>query len=202
LKRQAARFRVYGLNGEGRILEELTADNAEIVWSVHLANKKATWFQFQLAQDIPEATSAPPQSLRNPAVGDRSKLIIDPGPREVAGRDRSGDPELKFDTGRFMDAPVYPASGPTSFGPTSAAARNSAAPRRPTPGRPRATCRRGAPSRVRVRPPSRRASRRYWRKSRRGPVEGGRPSVSAEHDQPPPGVGPQFSGMSRSRRER
>jgi len=107
LKRQAARFRVYGLNGEGRIVEELTADNAEIVWGVHLANKKAAWFQFQLAQDIPEATSAPPQSLRNPAVGDRSKLIIDPGPREVAGRDRSGGPELKFDTGRFMDAPVY-----------------------------------------------------------------------------------------------
>jgi L-Lysine epsilon oxidase N-terminal/L-lysine epsilon oxidase C-terminal domain len=106
LKRQAARFRVYGLNAEGGVVAELTADNAEIRWTVHVANKKAAWFQFQLAQDIPEAASAPPQLLRNAAVDDRSKLAIDPGPRDVSGRNQSGG-ALKFDTGKFMDVLVY-----------------------------------------------------------------------------------------------
>jgi L-lysine epsilon oxidase C-terminal domain/L-Lysine epsilon oxidase N-terminal len=55
---------------------ELTADNAEIRWSVHLANKKAAWFQFQLAQDIPEEASAPPQLLRNATVSDRNSLCL------------------------------------------------------------------------------------------------------------------------------
>ena len=39
LKRQAVRFRVYGLNAAGRPVAELTADNAEIRWNLHLANK-------------------------------------------------------------------------------------------------------------------------------------------------------------------
>src|SRR6202040_2899967 len=39
LKRQAVRFRVYGLNAAGRPVTELTADNAEIRWNVQLANK-------------------------------------------------------------------------------------------------------------------------------------------------------------------
>ena len=34
---------------------ELTADNADIEWTVQVANKKAAWYQFQIAIDIPEA---------------------------------------------------------------------------------------------------------------------------------------------------
>jgi hypothetical protein len=34
LKRQATRFRVYGLNGEGQVVAELTAADAEIRWRV------------------------------------------------------------------------------------------------------------------------------------------------------------------------
>src|SRR5918993_4944670 len=49
LKRQAARFRVYGLNAAGEAVAELTCDTAVIQWTVHLANKKAAWFEFQLA---------------------------------------------------------------------------------------------------------------------------------------------------------
>src|SRR5262249_33332323 len=49
LKRQAVRYRVYGLNAAGRAVAELTADNAEIRWNVHLANKKSAWYQFQIA---------------------------------------------------------------------------------------------------------------------------------------------------------
>ena len=107
LKRQAARFRVYGLNAAGEAVAELTAGDAEIAWTVHLANKKAAWFQFQLAQDIPEAATTPPQLLRNASVADRAGLVIDPGPRRVSGRDRGDRPEWEFDGGRFMGKPVY-----------------------------------------------------------------------------------------------
>ena len=107
LKRQAVRFRIYGLNAEGRAVAELTAANADIKWTVHLANKKASWYEFQLAQDIPEAASAPAQMLRNITVSDRAALTIDPGPRHISGRDIHGGPARTFDTGRFMGKKVY-----------------------------------------------------------------------------------------------
>jgi hypothetical protein len=106
LKRQAARFRVYGLNAAGEAVTELTSDNAEIKWTVHLANKKAAWYQFQLALDIPEAASAPPSLLRNAAVPNRADLVIDPGPRHISGRDIHGGAAHTFDTGKFMGKAV------------------------------------------------------------------------------------------------
>src|SRR6185369_13963166 len=95
MKRQAARFRVFGLDTDGRVVRELTLDDADIRWTVHLANRKASWYQFETALDIPEAE---PTSLRNAAYqGDaRDGLVIDPGPRKVAGRDAGAVP---FDTG-------------------------------------------------------------------------------------------------------
>jgi hypothetical protein len=107
LKRQSARFRVYGLDAGGKALAELTAANADIVWTVHLANKKAAWYEFQLAQDIPESLSAPEQMLRNITVSDRASLAIDPGPRSITGADVQGGPQHTFDTGSFMGTPVY-----------------------------------------------------------------------------------------------
>lgn len=106
LQRQAARFRIYGLNAQGQAVKELTPENARIEWTVHLANKKSAWFQFQLAQDIPEAGSAPPSLLRNATVCDRKKLIIDPGPRKISGCDTNGQ-TYWFDTGEFMGKRVY-----------------------------------------------------------------------------------------------
>ncbi|GAA2518882.1 hypothetical protein GCM10010423_08850 [Streptomyces levis] len=108
LKRQAVRFRVYGYNAAGEAVAELTADNADILWTVHVANKKAAWYQFQLALDIPEAADAPAAALRNATVppGKRGRLVIDPGPRSIRGRDRADRPEYRFDTGRFLDKPV------------------------------------------------------------------------------------------------
>ncbi|MDF2629599.1 MAG: hypothetical protein K0R39_3430 [Symbiobacteriaceae bacterium] len=104
LKRQAARFRIYGLNAEGKAVAELTAGDAEIHWTVHLANKKSAWYQFQLALDIPEAAQAPPSLLRNGNVGDRSQLAIDPGVRHIHGANRHAK---AFDTGTFMGDAVY-----------------------------------------------------------------------------------------------
>lgn len=107
LKRQAARFRIYGLDAEGRVVRELTAADADITWTVHPVNRKAAWYQFQAALDIPEAaTMAVPR--RNPDIpfAERGILVIDPGPRSISGPDVSGGAEHAFDTGKFKDTVV------------------------------------------------------------------------------------------------
>jgi hypothetical protein len=70
LKRQAALFHIYGYNSAGEVVSELTADNAEIAWTAHVANSKAAWYQFQLAMDVPEANAPDldPTLLRNADV--------------------------------------------------------------------------------------------------------------------------------------
>ena len=105
LKRQAACFHLYGYNAQGQVVRELTADNADITWTVHVANKKAQWYQFQAALDIPEA-AAMSVPRRNAKVGDRATLAIDPGPRSIAGKSVSGGAEHRFDTGTFKGTVV------------------------------------------------------------------------------------------------
>lgn len=104
LKRQAARFRVYGYDAQGGVVAELTAENADVRWTVHVANKKAAWYDFLVALDLPEAatTSAPRRNAAVPA-SQRGKLVIDPGARSVTGRDQRS---AAFDTGTFFDVPV------------------------------------------------------------------------------------------------
>ena len=60
IKRQAARFRIFGLDANGNVVRELTAADGDITWTVQLANKKAAWYNFDLAFDIPEAMGQPP----------------------------------------------------------------------------------------------------------------------------------------------
>jgi hypothetical protein len=103
LKRQAARFRIYGLNANGNPVRELTASEATITWHVHLANKKSAWYQFQIALDIPEAASAPLSALRNASIADRWRLVIDPGPAHISGVNQNGAPL----SGQFMGIAVY-----------------------------------------------------------------------------------------------
>jgi hypothetical protein len=116
IKRQAARFRVFGLDADGEVVRELTSDDAQITWTVHLANKKAAWYNFDLAFDLPEASGqavaggvggTPLSSTRrNAAVAgkDRARLTIDPGPRTIRGSGtnaRGDDSIYAFDTGEF-----------------------------------------------------------------------------------------------------
>src|SRR5262245_10328696 len=103
MKRQAARFRIFGLDAQGRVVRELTADDAAIEWTVHLANKKASWYQFDTALDIPEAV---PTSRRNAAYqgAARDGLVIDPGPRRVLGRNRRA---VRFSNAFFLGKRVY-----------------------------------------------------------------------------------------------
>ncbi len=103
LKRQAARFRIFGLNAKGHPVKELTATEAKIKWEVHIANQKSAWYEFQLALDIPEAANAPPSFLRNATVSDRKQLVIDPGPACISGCNQQGEPL----NGAFMGKSVY-----------------------------------------------------------------------------------------------
>lgn len=81
VKRQAARFRLFGYDNSGNLVQELTSADAEISWTVHLCNKKA---------------STP---ARNTSVtgGDRTGLVVDPGPRTLNGPTQAA----KFDSGVF-----------------------------------------------------------------------------------------------------
>ena len=106
MKRQAARFRIYGLNEAGTVVAELDANNADITWTVHVANKKAAWYTFELAMDIPEAVACP---RRNKSfVGKKRKqLVIDPGPRSIPGQPNLRGRKYAFDKGTFIGEPVY-----------------------------------------------------------------------------------------------
>src|SRR6266700_3596643 len=94
IKRQAARFRLLGYDLKGKFVREITATDAAITWTVHLANRKAAWRQFDGLQ-----ANTPP---RNASISDRSSLVIDPGPRQVSGRNQSA----LFNNGTFLGAIV------------------------------------------------------------------------------------------------
>ncbi|WP_293020083.1 LodA/GoxA family CTQ-dependent oxidase [Moorena sp. SIO3I8] len=107
IKRQAARFRIYGYNAAGEVVKELNSSNTdEIQWTVHLANRKAQWYKFVVALDIPEWNNVPSE-YRNPDIRgtDREQFVIDPGSRTIQGNDISGD-DYKFDSGTFMSKTV------------------------------------------------------------------------------------------------
>ncbi len=85
LKREAVEFRIYGYNDAGQVVRELTTDWAEISWSVHVANRKADWYQWQMAMDIPQAAQVK-LPLRNKNVAARDTLVIDAGPQSIGGK--------------------------------------------------------------------------------------------------------------------
>lgn len=105
VKRQGAKFRVYGLNEAGEAIREITAADGEIEWRVHLANRKAVWYNFENAMDLGSVSKT--AALRNRTVvgAGRRSLLIDPGSRTISGRDLHG-PQYQFDTGEFAGKPV------------------------------------------------------------------------------------------------
>ena len=104
VKRQAAQFRIYGLNQAGEVVKEITEDSARIEWRVHLANRKAGWYQFNNAMDLGPFSMT--SAFRNNSMTgkDRESLVIDPGPRTISGRNAAS---VVFDTGKFQGASVY-----------------------------------------------------------------------------------------------
>jgi hypothetical protein len=90
IQRQAARFRIWrrAPGGEPEEVTLETRDVREIRWSVHLANKKASWYRFLTTKG--QHGYGPNHPLRNAEVRSpeaRRRLVIDPGPRSIAGRE-------------------------------------------------------------------------------------------------------------------
>lgn len=89
LRRQGARFEVYRYdddNSKGVPVRPGAGGVERIEWTVHLANKKAAWFEFIVSAG--SRGYAPDHPLRNPGVvadAARQELIIDPGPRTLRG---------------------------------------------------------------------------------------------------------------------
>jgi hypothetical protein len=88
LLRQGVQFQVFGYkdDGSGPGVPIIPDKNgvAGIRWTVHVANKKAIWFEFMA--NAGEQGYGPDHPLRNPKVTDpkdRLALIIDPGPRTL-----------------------------------------------------------------------------------------------------------------------
>lgn len=92
IRRQGALFRVFRTDDDGTVTEVTGASEgvANLTWTVHLANKKAAWYSFSelegnlmFGEDNSYASRQVP--LRNAGASDRQSLIIDPGPRTLAG---------------------------------------------------------------------------------------------------------------------
>lgn len=102
VKRQAARFRVYGFGRSGEVAELSLSHPAveAIEWTVTLANKKAAWYRFdgtRLVASILRGTPAPPEKeklLRNDHLAGpaRDGLEIHSAATNIAGTAKTSPP--------------------------------------------------------------------------------------------------------------
>lgn len=105
IKRQAARFRVFGYDKDDNVIAELSRANAQISWRVHLANRKAAWYEFQNAMDLGPLSRTCGRRNASIAGAARAGLVIDGGVRVI-----SNEPNLSGDAyqfaGSFMALPA------------------------------------------------------------------------------------------------
>lgn len=92
VKRQAARFRVWEyieMGGVWNPSREVTLDDKDVIdltWTVHVANRKASFFAFRGLAGSTLLPKQPAPLRRNNGVPDRRTLEIDPLQRSVSGR--------------------------------------------------------------------------------------------------------------------
>lgn len=131
MRRQAVRFRIYHYESESDTnpIEvklggpQIDGKNVtKIVWKVRVANKKASWYQFQTKNG--EDGYAPNHPLRNSDVeGDdnRRALIIDPGSKTI-DTDGGFEQTVLFDRaggGTWPPTPLYPEVSDISINDTT-----------------------------------------------------------------------------------
>ncbi|RAJ08247.1 hypothetical protein LX64_00894 [Chitinophaga skermanii] len=103
IKKQVPRFRIYGLDAQGKVVQELTAGaDVTIEWRVNIANRKAGWYQFMNALDLPGNQSIPSEH-RNLEEPDRTQLVIEPAPQKISGINQQG---VMFNDGKFFGKSV------------------------------------------------------------------------------------------------
>jgi sugar lactone lactonase YvrE len=98
--KQAAHFRLFGYDAQGRVVSELTAPDADISWTVSVANTKGLWYGVDVPFDLP---GAPACARRNPGVSARSTLAIIATPRRLHG---AGVKPIPLDGGTFEGVPI------------------------------------------------------------------------------------------------
>ena len=90
IKKQVQRFRVYAFDENDAVIGEVTANEAQVGWAVHVANTKAAWYGFNNPADNGELAPGLPGQLRNQIFvtkADRERmLVIDAGRKTIAGR--------------------------------------------------------------------------------------------------------------------
>ncbi|KAB2733480.1 LodA/GoxA family CTQ-dependent oxidase [Brucella intermedia] len=105
IKRQAARFRLFGFNANGDVVKEILPGNGvNVTWKVTLANRKAQWFTADHAWDTTFFAQEEdrPSGVRNPKVADRASLAITPDPMTITG---TGQRSATM-TGKFLTEEV------------------------------------------------------------------------------------------------
>lgn len=89
IKKQVQRFRIYAFDKDENVVSEITADNAEITWGVHLANTKAAWYEFFNPLDNGDLAPAISGKRRNNSFKgskEREKmLVVDAGLVNISG---------------------------------------------------------------------------------------------------------------------
>lgn len=110
IKRQASKFFIFGFDENGNNLGELNASHGiSIDWRVDVANKKAAWYRFDIALDIPTAEgiydlngNEVPKSQRLPVLSqrrnldykgekERKKLMIEARAQHIEGINKNSD---------------------------------------------------------------------------------------------------------------
>jgi hypothetical protein len=95
VKRQAARFRLFGYEN-GVLQQEITLADADIKWTVELANTKGSWHKFGGVEN-------PNLPRRNNTDNvPRAPFDVTPGPRTLNGPNQKAG----FNTGTFMGSAV------------------------------------------------------------------------------------------------
>lgn len=95
VRRQGQLFKVFTSDGDE--LTENSANVASMEWTVHLANKKAAWYQYSelegnLLYGADNSYKNKDVAFRNASLTtekERQTLIVDPGPRSVCGPNQS-----------------------------------------------------------------------------------------------------------------
>ncbi|MEO0510054.1 MAG: CTQ-dependent glycine oxidase GoxA [Verrucomicrobiota bacterium] len=92
-KKQVQRFRIYGFDAKGRVVREISKDAGDdIEWSVHLANTKGAWYEFNSPMDMGMETPGLTGQLRNQFFNgsERESLLIDPGLKQIRSNETDG----------------------------------------------------------------------------------------------------------------
>lgn len=113
IKAQAARFRIFEYvdnNGSYAMSREISLSEKDVTkleWTVHLANRKASFFQFEGLQ----GGDRPAAALRNATVTVRNSLEIDPNERSISGRNATSV-EISKGTSKDPSSELWPSPSP------------------------------------------------------------------------------------------